>query len=265
MQLTITSTLRFEPADLADVFLQVEVADLPEQRVLESETTLPPGISFVRVPAHDAIGNRLLLRAQGPCEIVHRARVETLRLTPPLAGLQQISPFDLPGETISYLFGSRYCQSEQFTDFASATFAGTTGGERVAAIVAWCAANLAYQPGASNASTTAIETFHAGAGVCRDYAHLVIALARASEIPARYASVYAPDVTPQDFHAIAEVFLASPDGDGGCWLAVDATGMARPEDMAKIGIGRDAADVSFLTAFGPCRFDGSEVAVTRSA
>ena len=218
----------------------------------------------MRVPAHDAVGHRLLLRTAGPCEIIHRARVETLRMAPMLSELAQISPFDLPGETISYLFGSRYCQSEQFANFAATTFAGTTGGARIAAIVDWCAANLAYVPGASNAGTTAIETFHAGTGVCRDYAHLVIALARASEIPARYASVYAPDVNPQDFHAVAEVFLANPTGEGGTWLAVDATGMARSEDMAKIGIGRDAADVSFLTAFGACTFRGCEVSVQRS-
>jgi transglutaminase-like putative cysteine protease len=123
------------------------------------------------------------------------------------------------------------------------------------AIRDWIAGHLSYVPGSSHAGTTAIDTFHGGEGICRDYAHLMITLARAADIPARIASVYAPGVTPPDFHAVAEVYL------GGAWHLVDATGMATAGDMAIIGVGRDIGDVAFLTAFGPLVMNGQSVAV----
>jgi transglutaminase-like putative cysteine protease len=102
-------------------------------------------------------------------------------------------------------------------------------------------------------------------GICRDYAHVMITLARAAAIPARYASVYAPGVEPPDFHAVAEVFLADATiPGGGAWHLVDATGMADPANMVKIGVGRDAADVSFMTVFGCAEFGDKMVAVTLS-
>ncbi len=93
-------------------------------------------------------------------------------------------------------------------------------------------------------------------GVCRDFAHVMITLARASGMPARMASVYAPLDPPQDFHAVAEVYL-----DGG-WHLVDATGMARPDQMVRIGVGRDAADVAFLTVYGNAVMQSQSVRVT---
>ena len=95
------------------------------------------------------------------------------------------------------------------------------------------------------------------AGICRDYAHLMITLARASGMPARMVNVYAPDVTPPDFHAVAEVFV------GGEWRLVDATGIAEPDTMVRIGVGRDAADVAFLLVYGASELRKQKVAVKR--
>jgi transglutaminase-like putative cysteine protease len=83
----------------------------------------------------------------------------------------------------------------------------------------------------------------------------MIELARAADVPARYASVYALRASPPDFHAVAEVFL------GGEWHIIDPTGMASARDTAIIGIGRDAGDVAFLTAFGPLMMNGLSVRV----
>jgi transglutaminase-like putative cysteine protease len=121
----------------------------------------------------------------------------------------------------------------------------------------WIAANFSYVPGVSHASTSAADSFLVRQGVCRDYAHVLVSMARAASIPARYASVYAPDVDPPDFHAVAEVWLA------GDWHLVDATGMARPDEIARIGVGRDAADSSFLSSFGIAQLVNQEVKVTR--
>ena len=101
-------------------------------------------------------------------------------------------------------------------------------------------------------------------GICRDYAHLVVTLARASTIPARFVSGYAPGVQPPDFHAVAEVFLADPTvPGGGAWHLVDATGMADPAELVKIGVGRDAADVAFMTVFGQAEFRDKTIAVRK--
>lgn len=123
-------------------------------------------------------------------------------------------------------------------------FAGLEGGARVVAIRDWIESRFTYLAGTSDSSTTALESFVQRQGVCRDFAHVMIALVRASAIPARFVSVYALGVEPQDFHAVAEVFL------DGTWYLFDPTGMAKPGEMAKIGVGRDAADVSFLTSYG---------------
>ncbi len=136
-------------------------------------------------------------------------------------------------------------------------FPGLTGGALVAALHDWIVQNLSYVPGVSDAATTATDTFLSRKGVCRDYAHVLIAMARAAGIPARIASVYAPDVTPQDFHAVADIFL-----DGG-WYLVDATGMARADEMVRIGVGLDAAEISFMTAYAPAQLISQQVTVTR--
>ena len=132
------------------------------------------------------------------------------------------------------------------------------------AIHDWIAGNFTYEPGSSTATTTGLDSFIERRGICRDYAHVLVMLARASGIPARFVSCFAPDVTPQDFHAVAEVFLSDPSTPGGgAWFLVDATGMAKPGEIVKIGVGRDAADVSFMTSFGATEFIEKSVTVAR--
>ena len=126
----------------------------------------------------------------------------------------------------------------------------------VTAMRDWIADRLSYVPGASNAQTTALDTYVQRQGVCRDFAHVMIAMTRAAAIPARFASVYAPGVTPQDFHAVAEVYLA------GTWHLVDPTGMATADTMARIGVGQDAAEVAFLSSYGRIDLRAQSVSVT---
>jgi transglutaminase-like putative cysteine protease len=174
-----------------------------------------------------------------------------------LAALPKSPLHLLPGEAVPYLMPSRYCPSNRFEPFIGEEFGALEGGAKIAAMRDWIGAHLSYVPGASHGETTALDTFHDRAGICRDYAHLMITLARAAEIPARVASVYAPGVTPPDFHAVAEVYL------GGAWHLVDATGMAQANEIAVVGVGRDIGDVAFLTAFGALEMNGQNVAVER--
>ena len=121
----------------------------------------------------------------------------------------------------------------------------------------WIKQNLTYDIFGSDGHTTALDTHATLRGVCRDYAHLLIAFARSSAIPARMVSVYGPEVNPSDFHAVAEVWL------DGAWHLIDPTGMATADRMIRIGVGRDAADVAFLTAFGILTLNDQAVSVTQ--
>ena len=256
MRIAIQCHIDYDLPGSTSVILQLEAAMVPEQTVEEARIELSPTEHFARVPAHDTIGERILLRATNRLIVDYRATVAIERVCADLVTLPAVDLHLLPGETIQYLFGSQYCPVLPFLRFVQSEFGETEGGARIVAIRDFVHDKLAYVAGSSDAETTALDTFVRRAGVCRDYAHLVVALARASNIPARLASVYAPGVKPPDFHAVAEVFV------GGSWQMVDATGMASENSMAKIGVGRDAADVAFLTAFAPVLINAQTVEVT---
>lgn len=263
MPISIETEFDFTLPEPTDVLLQFEAAAIPEQRVLESDTQISSSEHCQRVASQDLIGERMWIRAQGQFSVGYKAKVAVDRIIPDLASLQRMQPHLLPGEAVQYLFDSRYCPAERFCEFVSDEFGGSDGGARVLALCEWISKHFTYTPGSSDTKTTALDTFIARRGICRDYAHLLVTLARASAIPARFVSVYAPGVEPPDFHAVAEVFLADPTIEGGgAWHLVDATKMALPAQMVKIGVGRDAADVSFLTSFGRAEFGDKRVIVT---
>ncbi|WP_366522562.1 transglutaminase family protein [Novosphingobium sp.] len=249
MHLSITTRLRWHCEEPTDSLLQIEVAATSGQRLLANAFEGTPAGHVTRVPAQDGIGERIWLHQEGDCTVTYAAEVEVLGRSVALETLAALPPHRLPGEAVPYLMDSRYCPANRFSPFVDEEFAAFEGGAKVAAMRDWIAAHYRYVPGVSDASTTAIDSFVERRGVCRDYAHTLICFARAAAIPARFASGYGADVTPQDFHAVAEVWLANPEGVGG-WHLVDATGMADTASFAQIAVGRDAADTSFLTSFG---------------
>ncbi len=262
MPIDISARFAFHLDYPSDVLLQFEAAAIPEQDILYSNTILAEAIHMARIPAQGSIGERIWLRAQGNFAVNYVAQVDVKRMTPDIATLNALDPHDLPGEAVEDLFDSRYCQADRLQSFVYSRFGELVGGEKIAAMRQWVSDELAYEPGSSDSNTTALDSFVERRGICRDFAHVMIAFARAATIPARYVSCFAPGVQPPDFHAVAEVFLADPSSKGGgAWYIVDATGMADPAKTVKIGIGRDAADVSFMTTFGLARFDMSEVQV----
>ena len=263
MPIAVSANFAFTTDAPTDVLLQFEAAELPEQELSSSETRIAGPEHFARVPAQDQIGERIWLRADGLVEVAYSATIAASR---PVNSLAELDPFPLdrlPGEAVKYLLDSRYCRADAFQNLVASEFSGTTGGARITAICDWIAHNFEYAPGASDVDTDATESFIARRGICRDFSHVLILLARASAIPARYVACYAPGVEPQDFHALAEVFLADPAVEGsGAWQLVDPTGMADLARAAKIGVGRDATDVSFITSFGPISFLSSSVDVS---
>ena len=141
----------------------------------------------------------------------------------------------------TYLRPSRYAEADKFYGFAATEFGQYADSETLLEKVSsWVGTRLNYVPGSSDPIDGAADTLLAGSGVCRDYAHLVIALLRAVNVPARLVSVYAPGCSPMDFHAVAEAYVH------GHWRVLDATCLAPRQSMVRISTGRDAADTAFL-------------------
>lgn len=245
MNINIDAFLHYQLPQATDLLLQIEAADLPDQIIRDAHIALSPTEHFARVFADEGIGERIWLRMHNDFTCRYTARIEIDRPTLQLEPLVAVPPHRLPGDVVKYLMPSRYCQAAEFQNFVIDEFGDLQGGQRIAAMRNWIANKFEYLPGASDTRTTALESFVQRRGVCRDYAHVMIALARASAIPARFASVYAPNVSPPDFHAVAEIYLE------GTWHLVDTTGMATASDMARIGVGVDAASVAFLTNYSP--------------
>lgn len=169
----------------------------------------------------------------------------------PTAG-EQVPVHDLPEESLVFLLGSRYCESDSLTQFAWDTFGGVASGwPLVQAINSYVHENIIFDHGAARPTKTASEALREGRGVCRDFAHLGVALCRAMNIPARYCTGYLGDIgvppsaDPMDFSGWFEVYLS----DG--WFTVDPRNLVPRIGRVLIARGRDAADVAITTTFGP--------------
>jgi transglutaminase-like putative cysteine protease len=211
------------------------------------DVTAPAEI-VLRIAAATPLTETLSVTADGhPVDVVELAgRQHYLRV--PAANVHvsysaQVSPHTEPDkvteiERIEALRPSRYCPSDRLGGFAARQFGL---GVDPATIADWVFEHLSYEAGSSTATTDAIDTLLSGAGVCRDYAHLTATLCRALEIPARVAAVYAPGLSPMDFHLVAETAV------DGRWRVWDATRLAPRPTLIRIATGRDAADTALAT------------------
>lgn len=257
MRLSIAVDLDYRmTSGAADVLLQVEAAAMPDQRIVSESLTVWSDNPIAAVRGEDGIGQRCWIRADQQLQVAYRATVEVNRTSTDLRGLGATPVRALDGALVPYLLPSRYCQSDRLEGFVRREFGALEGGALAAALADWVADAIDYRSGGSAGETTALDTFASRGGVCRDYAHLLVALARAGEIPARCVSAYAPGVDPPDFHAVAELWL---EGD---WRLVDATRMAQADTIARVCVGRDATDIAFMTVFGTALMLHQSVRVT---
>lgn len=255
MKLNISVQLDYAVPAPTDLILQIEAPSFADQRVLSETMDVSPTAHMARVCGEEGFGERCLIRTAGDFRCSYQAQIEVDRPALDISLLDAVPPHLLPGNTIRYLMPSRFCISDQMYSFVGDEFGALSGGARIAAMRDWIFERYEYAPGSSNSQTTAIDTFVQRQGVCRDFAHVLITFARASSIPARFVSVYAPHVTPQDFHAVAEIFLE------GTWHLVDATGMSAANQIVRIGVGADAAEVPFLSGFGWMTMNAQSVCV----
>jgi transglutaminase-like putative cysteine protease len=258
MRLHVETRLDYDFPDRAESLLHLEAAQADDQAVISERLSFDPPIAFVRRDDPLTGERRVAFTHQGRLAISYDAEVEVAARDMALAGAAQHAISDLPVEALAYLRGSRYCPSDLFETVADRDFGDLRGGDRAAAIAAWIGDHLDYRAGASDATTTAQDTYVQRAGVCRDFAHLAVTLCRAGDLPARVVSAYALGLEPPDFHAVVEVYVS------GRWRLFDPTGLAQVAGLIRIGHGRDAADVAFLTIFGRAEMVGQSVTVRKA-
>jgi transglutaminase-like putative cysteine protease len=159
---------------------------------------------------------------------------------------------DLPEDTLLFLLGSRYCETDRLSEIAWSLFGQTpTDWGRVQAICDYVHNHITFGYHNARVTRTALEAYNERVGVCRDFAHLAVAFCRCMNIPARYCTGYLGDINippvpgPMDFAAWMEVYL------GGKWHTFDPRNNVRRAGRILIARGRDAADVSITSTFGP--------------
>ncbi len=223
VQVTAPTTLEF----------QIAVAPHPGAEVWESLSLTLDGTPVAAKEISGVHGNRIhtLDVGSGRLQVSYTATVIGA------ADVAPVTDYDLS----MYLRPSRYAEADKFFGFAATEFGSDADSAALLEKVSsWVGTRLQYVAGSSDPIDGAVDTLLAGTGVCRDYAHLVVALLRAVNVPARVVSVYAPGLYPMDFHAVAEAFIDNQ------WRVVDATLLAPRQSLVRIATGRDAADIAFL-------------------
>lgn len=233
MQRTVTARITLTVTEPAEMVFAVAVAAEYAPSSERLSVTLN-GEQVIVAELLDQHGTRLhnVKVATGDFVLEYEARIDG-EIEPP--------PYDR-ADLIRYLRPSRYAESDALAPTAGAEFRGIHGAaELLASVSSWVGTRLSYVSGSSLPTDGAIRTLLARQGVCRDYAHLTVALLRSLNVPARTVAVYAPGLDPMDFHAVAEAFV------DGAWYVVDSTTLAPRSSLVRIATGRDAADTAFLT------------------
>jgi transglutaminase-like putative cysteine protease len=230
-----TAEIDLQTAAAVDLIIQIAVrADV--EPASESLTFAYDGVPCTPTVLTAADGTRFhrLRSDDGLLQVRYEARVDG-----------SVAPASTdPLELIGYVRPSRYSESDALFSQARRQFRGLAGADLVQAVADHVHDSLAYTWGSSTGTDSAVTVLAKGQGVCRDFAHSVIALLRAMDVPARYAACYAPELSPMDFHAVAEAYL------DGAWHVIDATRLSNRHGLVRIATGADASDCAWLSYHG---------------
>jgi len=251
--LRVGCSLVYESTGTATVLLNVQPRPDRNHAVVFEALTL--GDDLPASEFRDSHGNRVWRVQLAPgSNLFRHDAIVAVSSGPDNHGLPPclpLSPDQLPSELFRYVLPSRYCDSDKLTDFAWEKFGQVEHGlPRVTAISQWVHENLEYRYMSGRADLSAWDILQRGYGVCRDFAHVVIALNRTFNLPARYVTGHLPDIefpdpdNHMDFHAYAEVYL------GGHWFTTDARFHVPRIGRIKISCGQDAVDGAFSTIYG---------------
>jgi transglutaminase-like putative cysteine protease len=247
MKFKVSAELGYEVKAPSTLILNVHALRTTRQTILDEKLTIEPYIKAEELPSINGENRfvRLDITDTGIVNIKYEATVDNYYEVRDYRDFQEVPVSQFDPAVLTYLNPSRYCQSDKLYRLANNNFGNIDNTyKQVVAVTEWIHKNVEYLSGFSNSETSAYDTVTQQAGVCRDFAHLGIALCRALTIPARYFTGYAYKLVPADFHACFEAYL------GGEWILFDATKLAPLNGLVKIATGRDAADAAIASIFG---------------
>ncbi len=256
MKFNVFTQMEYVVRSPGTLILNVHALRSPHQTLLTEEFTVEPYIKVEEL--NSAQGENRLMRFEtanaGTIKVTYKALVDNYYELTDYTRQQETMVAQMDVGVLPYLNPSRYCQSDKLYRLAHNMFGHITNPfEQVVTLTDWIHKNVQYLSGYSNSQTSAFDTVTEQAGVCRDFAHLGIALCRALTIPARYFTGYAYHLKPADFHACFEAYL------GGNWVLFDATKLVPLNGLIKIATGRDAADTAIANIFGDVTFTTMQV------
>jgi transglutaminase-like putative cysteine protease len=244
-----------------DFIFDIHAAHTDRQHVLDENLQLSQNVAM-QVDTDPISQNRYLRLSgmPGPLKVSYNATVDLDHFVEQPVNIPEIPVSQLPTSVLGYIYPSRYCQSDRLLRLATKEFGHWQQGySRVQGIRDWVLQRVQFTQNTSNSNTSAVDTLLETVGVCRDFAHLMIALCRAVNIPARFTTGidYGADpvLGPTDFHAYVEVYL------GNRWYIFDPSGTAIPMGFVRFATGRDAADVAFATIFGPVQSHAPRITI----
>lgn len=256
MKFDVFTQMEYIARSAGTLILNIHALRSPNQTVISEVFNIEPYIKAEEmiIPGSENRLIRFEIPKPGNIKISYTATVDNCYTITNHTEKDYIEVAHLNSTILPYLYPSRYCQSDKLYRLANNLFGHIdTPFEQVMALSNWINKNVQYISGYSNAETSAYDTVTQQAGVCRDFAHLGIALCRALTIPARYFTGYAYHLKPADFHACFEAYL------GGEWILFDATRLVPLNGLVKIANGRDAADAALANIFGDIIFTTMQV------
>jgi transglutaminase-like putative cysteine protease len=251
MKFNVFTEMEYTVKAESTLILNINALRTQHQTVISEEFTVDPYIKTEELGS--VSGENRLVRFEvddpGTFKVTYKATVDNYTKRVNYENHEEIPVAQFDAAIMPYLYPSRYCQSDKLYRLANNMFRHIVNPfTKVIALTDWIYRNVQYLSGSTNAQTSAFDTVTEQAGVCRDFAHLGIALCRALTIPARYFTGYSYLLKPADFHACFEAYL------GGEWILFDATKLVPLNGMVKIATGRDAADTAIANIFGDAIF-----------
>ena len=248
MRFKVYSSLSYEVIAKTAFIFNIQAAKTASQKIISETITVVPALPFEEFSLSNSETRFIKMEVEQGVHftITYQAEVEVMFSIIDHKTLPQlVSIVDLDHEVLPFINPSRHCESDKLLDFAHQNFAHLPNEyDKVRAINKWIFDTIAYKTGSTNSSVSACDTLLYKEGVCKDFAHLGIALSRALDIPARYFTGYAYALNPPDFHACFEVYI------GRKWLFFDPTQLSVSNGIVKIANGKDASEVAVASYFG---------------
>ncbi len=255
MKFNVLAEMEYTASAPGTLILNIHAQRTQHQTIISENFTIEPYIKTEEISYQN--NNRLLrveIEQQQNIKMKYEAVVDTCYEIKELSQVDETPVAQMDPGVLKYLYPSRYCQSDKLYRLAHNLFGYIDHPfDKVIALTEWIHLNVQYLSGSTNAQTSAFDTVTEQAGVCRDFAHLGIALCRALTIPARYFTGYAYQLLPPDFHACFEAYI------GNEWILFDATKLVPLNGLVKIATGRDAADTAIANIFGDILFTSMKV------